>query len=127
MPAAHLTPARLSHFESLLREQRQELTNRLAGLAATMSEIRDARGDTSVDDEHDPEGPTMTTEWMRITALQADDTSELADVDAALDRIGAGTYGTCRRCGKPITIARLDARPATELCIDCARLVDAAR
>jgi DnaK suppressor protein len=37
----------------------------------------------------------------------------------ALDRIEDGTYGICERCGRPISIERLKARPVTTLCIRC--------
>ncbi len=46
----------------------------------------------------------------------------LREIDAALERIEAGTYGTCASCGKPIGEERLEALPWTDLCIDCAKL-----
>lgn len=46
---------------------------------------------------------------------------QIASVDRALERIAAGTYGECVRCGGAITPARLEARPEAALCIDCAR------
>lgn len=46
----------------------------------------------------------------------------LREIDAALERIEAGTYGTCSNCGKPIGEERLEALPWTDLCIDCAKL-----
>jgi DnaK suppressor protein len=85
--------------------------------------VRAARSDAAADDEHDPEGPTMTQEWSQRTAVLADARAELAEVDRALARIADGTYGVCTNCGKRIMVARLDARPTAELCIDCARLV----
>ena len=45
-------------------------------------------------------------------------------VEGALERIEAGTYGTCQRCGKPISEERLEALPYAELCIDCKRAVE---
>ncbi len=50
-------------------------------------------------------------------------TEALEDVDRALTKFDAGTYGTCERCGATISDARLDAMPATRWCIDCAALV----
>jgi RNA polymerase-binding transcription factor DksA len=41
-------------------------------------------------------------------------------IEAALDRIANGSYGTCVRCGDPIAEERLDALPATPMCADCA-------
>ena len=34
-------------------------------------------------------------------------------------RIGDGTFGICKSCGRQISRQRLEARPVTELCIDC--------
>ena len=42
-------------------------------------------------------------------------------IDAALGRIDAGTFGKCTNCGKPIAEERLEARPWANLCIDCQR------
>ncbi len=43
----------------------------------------------------------------------------LNQVNAALARIEAGTYGKCTNCGRPIQPARLRALPYVALCIDC--------
>jgi RNA polymerase-binding protein DksA len=43
----------------------------------------------------------------------------LRDIDAALDRIKKGTYGTCKHCGKEIDPRRLLAQPTAGSCIDC--------
>jgi len=42
----------------------------------------------------------------------------LVEIEAALQRIDAGTYGICDRCGKPIGTERLAAIPWARLCID---------
>ena len=123
MTVTTMTPAQLTRFEARLRVERADAEERFAEFGDVMSEVRTARSDGSADDEHDPEGPTMTQEWSQRTAVLADVRSELAEIDHALARIDDGTYGICARCGKRITVARLDARPTAELCIDCARLV----
>ena len=46
---------------------------------------------------------------------------ELEAIEHALARIADGTYGTCTGCGDAIPIARLEASPSSETCIDCAR------
>ena len=43
-----------------------------------------------------------------------------SDVEAALERIEAGTFGKCVDCGKPIGRERLEAIPYTPWCIECA-------
>lgn len=114
--------AAIGRLEALLRERRAEAERQLASLADAMGGIRRSRVDSPADDEHDPEGPTISAEWSRISGLQRQLEEELSALDRALERMRAGAYGTCSRCGRPISPARLEARPAADLCIDCARL-----
>ena len=41
------------------------------------------------------------------------------EIDAALDRIDAGTYGTCVHCGTAIPPERLEFRPHAAGCVSC--------
>ncbi|MBC7441885.1 MAG: TraR/DksA C4-type zinc finger protein, partial [Ramlibacter sp.] len=52
---------------------------------------------------------------------------ELAAIDAALQRLAGGTFGFCTRGGERIGDERLLARPAADLCIDCARAAETRR
>ncbi|MEU2349555.1 TraR/DksA C4-type zinc finger protein [Modestobacter sp. NPDC049651] len=40
-------------------------------------------------------------------------------IDAALQRIAAGTYGRCVDCGREIPVERLEFRPHAAGCVDC--------
>jgi DnaK suppressor protein len=64
----------------------------------------------------------VTAERSDAERLATDLRESLDEVDAALERLATGHYGTCEICGKPIGAARLEAMPAARLCID-----DAAR
>jgi DnaK suppressor protein len=44
---------------------------------------------------------------------------ELAEIDAALLRIEAGSYGTCLHCGGPMGLQRLRALPEARYCVAC--------
>lgn len=46
---------------------------------------------------------------------------EIGSINRALLRIENGTYGTCVLCGADIAPRRLEVRPESSLCIDCAR------
>jgi DnaK suppressor protein len=48
-------------------------------------------------------------------------TARLDAIERALDAIGHGAYGDCRRCGSSIEIDRLKRAPDTILCRPCAR------
>jgi RNA polymerase-binding protein DksA len=45
----------------------------------------------------------------------------LEEVEAALERIEAGSFGSCELCGREIPKQRLDALPHAATCIECAR------
>ncbi|MGY2065725.1 TraR/DksA family transcriptional regulator [Blastococcus sp. SYSU DS0619] len=76
---------------------------------------------SNADDEHDPEGATIAFERQQVAALLESAHRRLADVDAAVAAVEAGTYGRCESCGQPIAVERLAARPTARTCIDCAR------
>ena len=105
--------------ERLGQERRQTLA-RLASLTSDFDDVVAASLDTNADDEHDPEGHTIAFERSQIGALVQQVRRHLAEVDAALARLDAGTYGLCERCGQQIGEARLDALPAARTCIGCA-------
>lgn len=92
----------------------------LEGLRRAHGEIVEASELVATDDEHDPEGATIAFERQQVAALLRDGAVVLREIDAALERLAAGSYGECVRCGEPIAAARLDARPATPTCIGCA-------
>jgi DnaK suppressor protein len=46
----------------------------------------------------------------------------LKKIQEALVRIDDGVYGICAGCGEEIGVKRLEARPVTDLCIDCKTL-----
>jgi DnaK suppressor protein len=101
--------------------ERDAVRRRLAALTHDFDEVVAASRDTNADDEHDPEGATIAFERSQVDALVRQTRSRLAELDAALERLDAGTYGTCERCGRPIPPARLDARPEARTCVGCAR------
>jgi RNA polymerase-binding transcription factor len=43
----------------------------------------------------------------------------LAEIDIALSKIQAGTYGICEKCGKPIEREILDIDPESRFCKAC--------
>ena len=110
--------ADVEKFRVLLEEERARKLALLPALRADISSANAARQDSNVDDEHDPEGATIAFELSQASALLNQSTSGLAEVEAALQRILEGTYGTCAVCGQPIAEGRLEARPWTPFCIN---------
>ena len=103
-----------------LEEERRRTVRRLAMLRGDYRGFVEASRDTNADDEHDPEGATIAFERSQVGALVREATDHLGEIDAALARLAAGTYGGCAVCGRPIPAARLEARPTATTCVPCA-------
>ncbi|WP_449407273.1 TraR/DksA family transcriptional regulator [Microbacterium maritypicum] len=103
-----------------LARLRGDALARVASTQAALDELVHDREGSNDDDEHDPEGVTLSSEWSRLSALAEAAASELRQVDDAISRWDAGTYGVCARCGRPIPEARLEVRPFATHCVACA-------
>ncbi len=97
---------------------RERLELRFEELARRAKKIEaDLRRKPNADSEE------RATEQENDSVLEELDIStldELHDVQAALGRIEAGTYGICVRCGEPVDERRLEVLPYTGTCITCA-------
>jgi RNA polymerase-binding protein DksA len=90
--------------------------------------LADETGDLSIGtDDHLADSATET--YMRELDDGLEENAErlLAEVDAALERIADGTYGTCTACGRPIGADRLQAVPYATLCLDDKRVEERGR
>ncbi len=57
-----------------------------------------------------------------VAELEKEAIEELTAIRSALQRLDAGNYGICTSCGGDINSERLQARPASAECVDCAEL-----
>jgi len=106
----------------LIKETKRRLMGRRdalrSALAGDMSLLR-AQNEEAVGDEIDA---AIATEQAELRSQMASfESRELAQVEAALDKIKRGRYGRCEACDKPIAALRLKALPYATECIDCAR------
>jgi len=103
-----------------LTAERTATAGRVTALAAQVAALAEQQALTTHDDEHDPEGVTIGFERAQLLGLLAGARRDLDAVDRAAQRLAAGTYGQCLRCGAPIPAERLEALPAAETCLACA-------
>jgi DnaK suppressor protein len=106
---------------AVLARARAAVRAQIEALTREFDAVVDASKQSNADDEHDPEGATIAFERQQVAALLEQARRRLADVDAAVTAVEAGTYGRCETCGRPIAPERLAARPTARTCIDCAR------
>lgn len=93
-------------------ELRRRLGMELAGLGGDKQSS--ASGDAA-DAAFDASGEEMASTLAELEG------KELAQIERALRRLKAGTYGRCEACNVKIPVARLDALPYSTLCIKCQR------
>lgn len=109
-----------SETGEVLAARAAELRRRLAQHDAQVAALRHQLGSEVTDDEHDPEGTTLSAGWSMLEGTRRAEQAELEEVDAALTRLAEGSYGICDRCANPIPAERLAVRPTARLCVPCA-------
>jgi DnaK suppressor protein len=110
---AELRAALQERLDELV-EERQRFVDSIA--AAQRERLSDTAGDDQVDS-----GSKTVEHEHEVTVANAI-SERIRQVSHALDRVDAGDYGICERCGKPIPAARLAAFPSATLCVSCKQL-----
>ncbi len=107
-------------MEPAMKEAQQTLLARRRTLArlhgacsSDEKEMREAPTPDWVDQASDSETVDL------LVKLGERERAELAEIDAALQRIEDGTFGICQDCGIPIERGRLRALPEARLCLGC--------
>ena len=99
------------------RERHVSQAEKLQAEAQQLALDRD-EGDTQFDEEGG-EGDTISVERERDLMLSASARQTVEEIDRALERIRAHTYGLCVPAGRRISLERLEALPYAETCVDC--------
>jgi len=96
----------ISDFEKILTAEKEKINKNMESLRA---EVNALGVEDEIDDIEDMAELHIdnTVDQTQLKRLE----TELAEVDAALDRIHSGTYGICEKTGKKIPIERLLANP----------------
>jgi RNA polymerase-binding transcription factor DksA len=97
-------------FREKLIARKDELTERLVRLESDLDAAASSDNAERAIERQDDEV---------FEALGEAGLVELRAIDAALDRMEHGRYGTCARCGDRISEARLNAVPHAALCQSC--------
>ncbi|MDP8960773.1 MAG: TraR/DksA C4-type zinc finger protein [Actinomycetota bacterium] len=109
-----LTPAALARLREQLLAEREELLGQTVVLDATA--VVGLWRDSGYDDDYADTG-SATFERERAQSLALNARRILVQIDDALRRMDAGTYGLCERCGQAIEVERLEALPYATLCL----------
>jgi len=101
-----------------LEAERERLSTTLATLEADAEAQKESLQELSVVDEHQGDLGTETFEREKDLSIIESVQASLEDIDRALRRVDAGSYGACEVCDKPIGKDRLDAVPAARFCVE---------
>lgn len=110
---------KLNHFRSQMLAQLRTATNDVHADQAMALEGNDGVTDNGDKAELDLSKSTAFNLGERQLGL-------IEELDRALYRIEAGTYGECMRCGKEIDEARLEAMPSARYDAACEAAIEAA-
>jgi DnaK suppressor protein len=105
-------------MRDLLVTRRNALRKALAGDLSLLSQLREQTGGDVVDAALDAVQDEISSQLAEV------ESRELANIERALVRIRAGTYGECEGCGGRIPLARLNALPYATSCIECQRAAE---
>jgi len=117
----HVNTQERKAFRKLLLKLRERLasnvghmqTEALRNGGETFSELSDTPLEHLAD-----RGSDNFAKDLMISVLQNSE-AEICDIDAALAKLDAGTYGVCENCNSGISKSRLKALPFARLCIEC--------
>jgi DnaK suppressor protein len=102
----------IEHFKRRLLDKQRELQTNIARLEEEARDAGDAEVRDAMDDATTSQG---TSESLQEETLER---QTLIQVQDALKRIEAGTYGKCTVCGRQIEAARLEAVPWAAYCLE---------
>jgi DnaK suppressor protein len=109
----------LAELKAALEAELDHLTEELADLERDSStNLSDQSGENNYRDHMADQGTATFGKELDLS-LEGNAREMYAQVRRALDRIDAGAYGKCIRCGADVPVDRLRAMPAAELCITC--------
>ena len=117
-----LVAKELAEYRKILLEARVELIARVTGLEDDA--LRSSGGNLSNMPLHMADIGTDTFDQDLAIGMAETERELLREIDEALDRITAKTYGVCQLTGKPIPKARLDAKPWAKYTIEAARQLE---
>ncbi|MCK4752454.1 MAG: TraR/DksA C4-type zinc finger protein [Planctomycetes bacterium] len=116
----------IEYFKQILLDKRREIVgdvNEIHDKALKKSRL-DASGDLSSMPIHMADIGTDNYEQEFALGLMDSERKLLKEIDDALQRIESKTYGICEATNKPITKARLEAKPWARYCVEYVRMVE---
>lgn len=101
----------IAQLREALESKKVELNERIATIKKDIA--------SGLDSDSEEQATQLENQEV-LDSLANEATSEVAQINKALQRMDQGEYGVCTECGEEIDDRRLEARPFALRCIDCA-------
>ncbi len=123
-----LTADELKRVEALLLREREAALEALGHFEEGTQDLRERAGELSLYRSHPADIGTESMEKEKEFLLASNEGRRLYQIDEALRRLYKDPegFGTCARCGQPITFERLEVVPETRYCARCQRELEGA-
>jgi RNA polymerase-binding protein DksA len=116
-PVSEWSKAELAEIRKELNAELTEMGEAYDRSLRDLNDLQQSSTDGAGDDQADAGSKTFEREQEQSIAANRLDL--LTQIQRAVERIDAGTYGFCESCGKPIPKARLRAFPSATLDVAC--------
>jgi DnaK suppressor protein len=113
-----LSKEELEKFQNKLLDRRVQIEKNLNGTALELEGMRNLE----LNDEGDHAATSAKT--VVDSAILVQQRKELTEIELALDKIKAGTYGICEMCEEPIGLPRLEVKNFARFCIACREITE---
>ncbi|MCA9636315.1 MAG: TraR/DksA family transcriptional regulator, partial [Myxococcales bacterium] len=107
----HLTSEQIGELRRRLEDERRALLERAGAFVSESA-------DFSVDSGDRQDQAALEAARAAVAGLATHDREQLAEIEAALQRIVAGTYGVCEESDEPIPFARLRLQPTARYTVE---------
>ena len=116
----------VDRYRKMLEQERQRLHDQVEAI-----EDRIGFGDSAIGqseladyDNHPGDAGSDTFEKEKDVSVRDSLHGVIGRIDEAVGKIDRGTYGECDRCGREISIGRLDAVPWAIYCVECQEIIE---
>jgi DnaK suppressor protein len=105
------------HLQMLLAQRRQEILNQVSNMESRWQENTEPQ----IEREETAQEIELSDSYAPLEAIER---FEVEEINQALGKIQAGTYGWCEICGQPIALTRLKFIPWTRYCREDAEILE---
>jgi RNA polymerase-binding transcription factor DksA len=119
--ARHLAPEALPRWRALLETHWRARLERVTELSLAYHDAQETPGQAGDGQAAAAMAQAAAAKARPLLRQAVTERRELAEIEAALARLSAGSFGRCERCGGAVAATRLTRVPQARYCGSCGR------